>query len=654
MSYRQSGIPEPELATTRRADGYEQLEQAQHALRESERRFAELVDGAVYGVLVHRDFTPLYANEALARLLGYDSVEEIMALPSLLLVIAEHERRRMRAYKSARLRGEDVPTRYEYDALRKDGKVVTLQNVASLVTWGGEPAVHSTVLDATEVKVAQVALRESEERFRSLIEGSVQGVLIHNDFRALYANQAFVQILGYDDVDELMSLPSIDQTIAEHDRERLSRYTRKRLRGEAAPIRYEFDALRKDGRVITLQNVVSMTSWGGEVAIQSAVIDITESRRAQTALRESEERFRAIADATPYPLFIARRSDGRLLYANDMVQQVMGFEDDFGRHSSVEMYWDPRERESTLELLRRHGRCIARELRHRRADDSMFWAVSSSVAMEFEGHDAILTSFIDISERKQSELELDRYRRRLEELVQERTSALETAQQELLRRERLATIGQLTGTVSHELRNPLGTIHTSYLTIRQKVAGTDPLVDRSLAHLERNIGRCTSIIDELLSYARTRELKRQETLIDEWIESLVGEQEFPDVVRLETSFDAGVTLAIDRERLRQAIANVIHNACQAMTEQPGRTPGGVLAIATAVADHRAHIRIADTGPGIASDQIDLVFEPLYSTRSFGVGLGLPLVRQVMSEHGGDVELQSAPGAGTTVTLSLPL
>lgn len=139
--------------------------------------------------------------------------------------------------------------------------------------------------EVIERKQAEAALKSSEERFRNLIEGSIQGIFIHRDFKPLFVNQAFVHILGYESADELLAtMQSIEEHHAPHERARIRDYKEARLRGEEAPVRYEYDALRKDGTIVTLQNFVRVINWEGETAIQSTVIDVTEARKLSEQL----------------------------------------------------------------------------------------------------------------------------------------------------------------------------------------------------------------------------------------------------------------------------------------------------------------------------------------------------------------------------------
>lgn len=241
----------------------------------------------------------------------------------------------------------------------------------------------------------------------------------------------------------------------------------------------------------------------------------------------------------------------------------------------------------------------------------------------------------------------------LEELVKERTRELEKAQAELVKKERLAALGHLTATVSHELRNPLGTVSTSIFSIGDSIKRNEfERVDRALKLAERNIQRCDGIITELLDFTRKRELKPKPIDIDTWLSDLLDEQEIPEGIECKRDFRSGLLIPIDREYLRRAVINVVTNAVQALQEE--ESTGNRLMVESKVAGDRLEIRISDTGPGMSADVLDKLFEPLFSTKGFGVGLGLPIVKDIMAEHGGGIEIQSEIGKSTIVLLWLPL
>jgi NO-binding membrane sensor protein with MHYT domain/anti-sigma regulatory factor (Ser/Thr protein kinase) len=239
----------------------------------------------------------------------------------------------------------------------------------------------------------------------------------------------------------------------------------------------------------------------------------------------------------------------------------------------------------------------------------------------------------------------------LAELVAERTSELHKAQAELLRSERLSIMGQLTATVAHELRNPLSAARNSLFVIRQTVAARGIELDRPIARVERSVARCERIISDLLDYTRGRELRCAPLQIEAWLDEALDEQRLPDGIVLARDFGApGACANCDAERMRRVIDNLIENAAQAIGEG-GR--GGRIEVSTRIAEGALELTIADNGPGVAPDILPRVFEPLYSTKSFGTGLGLPAVKQIIEQHGGEVRFDSALGKGTRVAIRLP-
>lgn len=232
---------------------------------------------------------------------------------------------------------------------------------------------------------------------------------------------------------------------------------------------------------------------------------------------------------------------------------------------------------------------------------------------------------------------------------------LKATQEELLHQERLATLGKVAATVSHEIRNPLATIRMSVATVERKTQGQELGVKPTLERIQRNITRCDSIIAELLDYTRAPELQFESVRFDDWLGQVLDEQTLPEGILLSQDLASGVEMSLDVERFRRLIINLVDNAWQAMAELPESSDRDrVLTVQSSADADRLKLVIADVGCGISPNVMAKIFDPLFSTKSFGIGLGLSVVREIVKQHNGEIEITSQEGAGTQVAVWLPL
>lgn len=262
----------------------------EQALRESERRYRELVEGSIQGVLVHCDGKTVFANQAYADIFGYESPDELLAQETARDHIAPHERDRMKRFTEARLRGEDIPV-YEFEGIKKDGTRIWLENRGRAITWKGKPAIQRTVVEITERKRAEDRLRAAEEQTRLILESAGEGIYgLDLEGKATFVNPAAAKMLGYD-VDELIGRPMHE--LIHHSYPDGSPYP-----AEQCPMYAAFT----DGRVRTVTNEVlwrkdrssfpveyTSTPSRKDGEIVGAVVvfrDITERRRAEEELKE--------------------------------------------------------------------------------------------------------------------------------------------------------------------------------------------------------------------------------------------------------------------------------------------------------------------------------------------------------------------------------
>jgi PAS domain S-box-containing protein len=254
----------------------------------------------------------------------------------------------------------------------------------------------------------------------------------------------------------------------------------------------------------------------------------------------------------------------------------------------------------------------------------------------------------NITQHKKLEDEL----RRTRDELAFRLAELEKAQEELLRRERLSTLGQTVATVSHEMRNPLATIRNTLFSLRESIrTGDIARGERSLELAERNIQRCDSIIVELLDFSRQRAPTLEETDMDSWLARVLEELPASDRIVVTRSLGCAARVRIDQERLRRAIVNIHSNAVQAMSADGAAR--GTLSVESRLSRNRVELSFRDSGTGMSPEVLARAGEPLYSTKSNGVGLGLSVVKAVMEEHGGSIRMESVEGTGTLVVLDFP-
>ena len=246
----------------------------------------------------------------------------------------------------------------------------------------------------------------------------------------------------------------------------------------------------------------------------------------------------------------------------------------------------------------------------------------------------------------------------LEGQVKERTTALERAQAQLIQTEKLSSLGKLSASIAHEINNPLaGILTTAKLLIRtletEGVGDTRPFLVRHLLLVQRETQRCTAIVQNLLGFARERPLTLGDVDLVPAIEEalfLVANQIALQNIIVQREFTTLPPVRADFGQLRQAFANLIINALDAMPK------GGTLRIHAAPMADRRHVEItiADTGCGIPAELLTKVLDPFFTTKEKGTGLGLSVVYGVVGRHGGKLEITSAPDAGTTVTIRLPV
>ncbi len=239
---------------------------------------------------------------------------------------------------------------------------------------------------------------------------------------------------------------------------------------------------------------------------------------------------------------------------------------------------------------------------------------------------------------------------------------LREAQDDALRKGKMAQLGNLTATVAHELRNPLSTVRTSTYLLARKIKDKGMGVEPQLQRINNGIIRCDNIITQLLDFSRSKAVKAEPTVLDVWLEKFIqGEaQKLPEIVSIECYFGLGEMLVdLEPGRFERAIINLLNNASEALVGK-GDDPKAryrenpVITVTSRLVSRGAEIIVSDNGPGVSAENLLKIREPLFTTKNFGTGLGIPAVEQILEQHNGGLEITSIEGQGATFTMWLPI
>ncbi len=256
----------------------------------------------------------------------------------------------------------------------------------------------------------------------------------------------------------------------------------------------------------------------------------------------------------------------------------------------------------------------------------------------------------EIANRERAEKQLREYSEQLEKKVEERTKELKDTHEELVRREKLAVLGELAGGVAHEIRNPLGAIKNAGYLLNMAIEEPEPEVKETIEILQKEVETSERVVNNLLDFARPKPPTRCKVNINDVVQATLSNVSVPENVEMVQELDEKLPVILaDPDQLGQVFENLILNAIQAMPEG-----GRLVAHAEVLNAERVTVTFADTGAGINDEALGNIFEPLFTTKAKGIGLGLALTKILVEAHEGTIDVESAVGKGTAFTVSLPI
>ena len=405
----------------------------------------------------------------------------------------------------------------------------------------------------------------------------------------------------------------------------------------------------KDGRIVDVAVTLSPIRGGhGTVEGVSLIVrDVTERRRIEESMRAmhrqilaGEEKFLGMLERAHDAVFLIDAGTGAVVQANARAEEQTGR----GRSEWIGLPFDELHPEDERERARKHFRgAVASgsgpglELRiARRSGAPLDVEVTPSI-LNYGGRSVVQWICRDISDKRRAEKEK------------------EILLLQLLQSEKMSAIGQLISGVAHELSNPL----TGVIGYAQLLGSEDcePRIKRGLEKVQAEARRCHRIVQNLLTFARKHPAEKTYININDVVESTLELRSYQmrvDDIRVERELAKDLPRTMgDFHQLQQVILNVIINAHQAFK---GARKGGVLTVRSSVAGGRVLVEIADDGPGIPQENLGRIFDPFFTTKptGHGTGLGLSICYGIVEEHDGRIQVRSAIGRGTTVSIELPL
>jgi PAS domain S-box-containing protein len=661
---------------------------AEEALRETAGYFQNLFDYANVPIITwDTGFRITRFNHAFELLTGR-SQDEVLG-KTLDILFPDESREASMALIQKTLTGERWET-VEIPILTTDGsKKIVLWNSANVLDYHGNiTATIAQGVDITERKKRENVHLANEQKYRALVENIPEKIFI-KDTTLTYVscNDHYARDLGItpDAITGKTDFDFYPHDLAEKyraDDQAVMDSGKIKMLEE----KYPFDGkeiwistiktpIRNDAGIISgilgifhdiskqkeAEEALNKKNSDLEAAYEEITATEEELRQnyeqlenGQLELRESEERFRVIFERAAVGKSLTA-PDGRLLKINQAFANMLGYtieemqQLDFARITLPEDL--AVSRESIRCLLANERTSYAMEKRYIHKSGKIVWTdVSTTLLRNDQGAPLyFITNIIDITRQKNAEESLKKYLEKLEETVSERTRELREAQDQLVKKEKLAILGKLAGGVGHELRNPLGAIKNAAYFLDMALENPDPDVKEMVELINKEVARSENIISSLLDFARPKTLTLRKESVKKVVTESLKRNPVPGNVTVINNLDETLPeIQTDPDKLLQVFDNLISNAFQAMPT------GGKLTITSKLSGPEVvSIAFADTGTGISAENMKKLFEPLFTTKIKGIGLGLVVTKTIVEAHGGHLDVRSEEGKGTTFTVNLP-
>ena len=551
-----------------------------------------------------------------------------------------------------------IPYNEEMEIITTSGKRVWVHTMGDAVRndQGEIFKVQGAFQDISERMQTENALRINQEMFSLFMRYSPIHVYIKEvtptESRVLQASDNYQEMIGID------GREMIGKTME-----------------ELFPVEFAAKMTADDWAVVTNGKVLKLDEdfngrhyttvkfpivQGDKTLLAGYTIDITERRQAEEKIQKIARHYQALIEKAPDGIVLLNEQ-GNFKFVSPSAKIMFGFSVSEEMTGNPVQYTHPDDLPLVLSELGRllEDPSYVPTLQYRFSDKNGNWKWVESTFSNLLADpsvESIVINFRDITERKQAENEIRQLNAELEQRVEDRTRELSAAQEKLVRHEKLVVLGQMSSSVGHELRNPLSVINSAiyYLKMIQPNAAED--VKEYLGIIDQEVHTAEKIITDLLDFSRTKSVDREVVSVSELIRRTLERFPVPESVAVTIEVPPDLPqVFVDVHHMTQVLGNLTVNACQAMTSSNESTLiVGQLSLYSTVQNDMINITVKDNGAGISAENMNKIFEPLFTTKTKGIGLGLAVSQKLVAANEGRIEVESEAGKGTSFHVYLPI
>jgi len=471
-------------------------------------------------------------------------------------------------------------------------------------------------------------LKNSWEQLQDLINNLSEGIaILDQQDRFIFNNPIVCQILGA--APKKITGSCLTDYLSQDQAQKYYAYKQKHTQQKTSSIELEINSPGKIHRTIILTSSPRVVD-GKFSGLFIVLGDISEKKK----MEQEQQSLARFPEENPNPV-LRLHQDGRLLFANQSGRKIL-------------KSWKYQEKKRLpAEIINKIEACI-KSNKTVEFDFSVDKLTFSFSLTPIAGMGYVNMYGKDVTMWRKAEVDLMKYSQGLEKLAAEKTAQLVQAQEKLIRQEKLALMGQLASGVGHELRNPLAVINNALYMLRLQKNSKDKVTREYLDIIDQEVAASNKIITDLLTFARVKPSNQSPTDMHALLDPIL--KKFPPTENVSVKINLAQNLPhiwVDSQQIEQVLANLITNAYQAMPE------GGSIEINAKTTGNALRLDIKDSGVGISPENLEKIFEPLFSTKTKGIGLGLTVSKMLTELNNGRIKVASQVGKGTTFTLFLP-